>query len=841
MTFHHYYPTNLYRKKCTPVGSTIGLLLLIFSTSALSVVEVRLADTPVSNPVKVVDGSSFEAVGGVIFNWDCRTPHFVVRGVTRFDYWDVLLAPGAAFSTRRDYPVGPLPYNHAYVTGVDESSASVNVNTSNYDNNVVTLSDGTILVQTGYQTWLDNVGSPHPAWWDQDYPSGDTSRRVGVQKGVRSLAPFWKVGCKPNTDELNWVNISLLDAAFAGSSEDANGDGKPEIKSGANKDWCALNPPGVAAWDRPELYADPFHMNRVYLTMNCARRDSPTSPTLALEVIRSSDDFGNTWHLGAALPHQLFYAMATTPHGGDRLWLMGEAHLRWSDDAGSSVSTSVIDLPPVTSLALDSNPRTTLGTDRVDSMSPQSLARLGDGKLVAAYRTRVNGVRSYVLVLITGVDGQSPQARPLTGGSTTNKGMLQAKDGGSVFELALVPDLRDTGGGPVVAYWLETSPPPQQNSDGSFPLMKLRARYAVISPFSDRIQLEGDIAEWNHYPTEEPPPETVRRLEHRLRIEAVDGTSIWRGVSTVRQSIPAQPVRAWYGDYFHGTAYPAERPDAMHAVLLWPQDDGLYMRTLTVLDPDYNPERYAAIWRKTSVDRPAILGWARPDFDKHVTEMKKQGYQLREINAFVLPNQGERFNAIWEKTAGERPFVGGWAREDFDKYAAELNNKGYRILCLNAFVLPGQGERFNAIWVKSSADRPYVGGWATTDFNSKITQLQNLGYRLRSVNAFVLPGQGQRFNAIWDKTPSYRSAHWGLSRTNFDKYASELASQGYRVLDVNAYYLPGLGTRFNGVWEKSNADRPVLWGWARNDFNEHNRQLEAQGYRLEQINAVVLP
>ena len=99
------------------------------------------------------------------------------------------------------------------------------------------------------------------------------------------------------------------------------------------------------------------------------------------------------------------------------------------------------------------------------------------------------------------------------------------------------------------------------------------------------------------------------------------------------------------------------------------------------------PERFNAIWRKSTEDKPAVWGWARADFDKRQAELQSQGYRLEELHAFVFPGQGERFNAIWRKSTEERPAVWGWARADFDKRQAELQSQGYRLEVLNAFVL----------------------------------------------------------------------------------------------------------------------------------------------------------
>jgi len=49
------------------------------------------------------------------------------------------------------------------------------------------------------------------------------------------------------------------------------------------------------------------------------------------------------------------------------------------------------------------------------------------------------------------------------------------------------------------------------------------------------------------------------------------------------------------------------------------------------------PERFNAVWRKSSEEQPAVWGWARGDFDRRQAELHAQGYRLVELNAFVLP------------------------------------------------------------------------------------------------------------------------------------------------------------------------------------------------------------
>ncbi|XQQ07781.1 MAG: S8 family serine peptidase [Leptolyngbya sp. IPPAS B-1204] len=254
---------------------------------------------------------------------------------------------------------------------------------------------------------------------------------------------------------------------------------------------------------------------------------------------------------------------------------------------------------------------------------------------------------------------------------------------------------------------------------------------------------------------------------------------------------------------------------------------------------DYSPARFNAVWVKSNQDRVAVWGWARQHFDGRAKELHAQGYKLVDLNAFMLP-EGDRFNAIWVKNNEDRVAVWGWARQHFDGRAKELQAQGYRLDRLNAFVLPGQGERFNAIWVRNNEDRTAVWGWAREHFDGRAKDLHAQGYKLIDLNAFVLP-EGERFNAIWVKNNEDRTALWGWAREHFDGRAKELHAQGYRLMTLNAFVLPNRqGERFNAIWRKSSEDRPAIWGWAREHFDGRAAQMQAQGYRLADLNAFVL-
>ncbi len=103
--------------------------------------------------------------------------------------------------------------------------------------------------------------------------------------------------------------------------------------------------------------------------------------------------------------------------------------------------------------------------------------------------------------------------------------------------------------------------------------------------------------------------------------------------------------------------------------------------------------------------------------------------------------------------------------------------------------------------------------------------------RVSGVSGFASE-EGQRLNAIWVKTTEDRAWVTGYTGPDFSKKGEELQAQGYRPLCVNAFLLPGVQARFSGVWAKTGDDRRWLLGYARPDFEKQNTELAAQGYKL---------
>jgi hypothetical protein len=130
-----------------------------------------------------------------------------------------------------------------------------------------------------------------------------------------------------------------------------------------------------------------------------------------------------------------------------------------------------------------------------------------------------------------------------------------------------------------------------------------------------------------------------------------------------------------------------------------------------------------------------------------------------------------------------------------------------------------------------------VWAWARADFDKKASEMARQGYRLHDLTCFGSAGPGPAYNAVWTRTNDDRSAIWGWTRADFDKKASEMVARGYSPLVLNACESDGVPV-YNAVWGKAREARHAVWGWARADLDKKAEEMATKGYRLASINAV---
>jgi hypothetical protein len=256
--------------------------------------------------------------------------------------------------------------------------------------------------------------------------------------------------------------------------------------------------------------------------------------------------------------------------------------------------------------------------------------------------------------------------------------------------------------------------------------------------------------------------------------------------------------------------------------------------------PPTGPERYNAVWTRGGEPWRHVYGWAPEHFSSALSDAERDGFRTLALNAFVLPKGGVRYNAIWTQSTEDRKTLFGWAPEHFNATFSEFLTQGYQPTSINAFVLPDGGIRYNLIARKTNAATQFVYGWAKEHFDVVFQQRAAEGFRLLDLNAFVLADGGVRYNAVWVKNSLDERSVYGWAPEHFDGVHTDNYAQGYRLVKVNAFVLTDGGVRINAIWRRPSEEHPEHRGWAKEHFDGAFVSLQQQGYRPMDLNAFVL-
>jgi hypothetical protein len=121
------------------------------------------------------------------------------------------------------------------------------------------------------------------------------------------------------------------------------------------------------------------------------------------------------------------------------------------------------------------------------------------------------------------------------------------------------------------------------------------------------------------------------------------------------------------------------------------------------------------------------------------------------------------------------------------------------------------------------------------EYQQTFDQLVAEGYRLTSVCGYS-EGLGSRLNAVWQRRggPAWQARH-GLTGDQYQAAFDDLAQQGYRLVHVSGYSVRGTA-RYAGIWEQSpGPEWQARHGMSGAEYQSTFDQLASQGYRLVQV------
>jgi hypothetical protein len=163
-----------------------------------------------------------------------------------------------------------------------------------YDNQLLKLKNGALLLTTLGGSWNDNV-SPKPAWWNStvEYPA-----KKKALPGARAV--MWTF--RSDDCGASWKQVSTIDAATLVVPAPPNGRpvkgfcGWPRLRDDGSTKKAALG-----GWDAHFAYADP-HDGSVYVAMICAYGSAKVNDEQDATILVRSKDSGRSWSVIGSRP-----------------------------------------------------------------------------------------------------------------------------------------------------------------------------------------------------------------------------------------------------------------------------------------------------------------------------------------------------------------------------------------------------------------------------------------------------------------------------------------------------------------------------------------------------------
>lgn len=375
------------------------------------------------------------------------------------------------------------------------------------DHQMARLANGDVLLMwqgsTNAPLSFVSPGQLQPAWWgdwnvmkqwDFDItgksPVGDNQNfidflndHIGGRNGLRSANLLWRF----SASTCEWSATPL--AFDAGEVSGIKRDLSKQVG------YCAQLAPGLAGFDRLELYADPWGVDstdsnkqRLYVSTLCGRCERPPCPALQNRALSDdnvqvfvSPDTGATWQpamrinapqpvvMTSTAPSGRFFMFNTTrdgdPEPGAKLYWLdptaggnsghGPYDITYEVKDPKEPSKKIRYLPDW----LDGN---VVGVDHSGSAAPLSLARTGENSVLAVYPAVEEGMSSAGLVkrqiavavwVVTNANNAPPMVVPI-------KIIRADADRGSVLLPTLIEDdRRDAPSATTMLYWIETTSP----------------------------------------------------------------------------------------------------------------------------------------------------------------------------------------------------------------------------------------------------------------------------------------------------------------------------------------------------------------------------------------------
>jgi hypothetical protein len=241
---------------------------------------------------------------------------------------------------------------------------------------------------------------------------------------------------------------------------------------------------------------------------------------------------------------------------------------------------------------------------------------------------------------------------------------------------------------------------------------------------------------------------------------------------------------------------------------LWTEGYRLYSLQSYVLSA--GTVLYNAVWRlQPNTSELQYYGVSYSTFKSEYDTLYPQGWRLYILQSYVLPDGTVLYNAVWRPGDMAETQMYGVSYSTFQSQYNTLYPEGWRLRILQSYVLPDGTVLYNAVWRPGDTGEMQVYGWTYTDYRNQYNTIYPEGWRLYILDSYVVSDGTVRYNAVWRPATHGEGQVYDWTYSSFRSEYNTLFPEGSRLYIFNTYVLPGDEVRYDAVWRQGTIDRPL--------------------------------
>lgn len=223
-------------------------------------------------------------------------------------------------------------------------------------------------------------------------------------------------------------------------------------------------------------------------------------------------------------------------------------------------------------------------------------------------------------------------------------------------------------------------------------------------------------------------------------------------------------------------------------------------------------------------------------YQRFVSGLGKQGYALTDVS--VSPGKRfDRFTALATKQSEVKPWKAhhGLDARQLDEKQKQYSSEGFQPTVISGYEL-GNTSRFAVIWEKKAEPEHLIRHSLTNaQLQETLDVLKQQGFIPLKLDGYMLNNQPHHAG-IWVKRNDITwEATCNIPSDRFQKLFEEVASEGYRLVDLSGY-VNGLTPVYHAVWYK---EKEPAWlsqyHLSLEQFQKEDRSMRKKNYRLSSI------